>query len=170
MFRHRRLIFGLERGNSDNVNTGKKKHTKNPINIFEKSVYVWCWFVMFASESSHASSFKNFWICASQKPQPSKKCTTRWKHWDRTMPPLTKRNKTCTANKQNTLWRKGVVSFFCRWLCVQLGRLKVNVSGFEIPEMWLWSGVRTLVLLQQSGRMSSGFPTVTYAQRITVED
>lgn len=170
MFRHRRLIFGLERGNSDNVNTGKKKHTKNPINIFEKSVYVWCWFVMFASESSHASSFKNFWICASQKPQPSKKCTTRWKHWDRTMPPLTKRNKTCTANKQNTLWRKGVVSFFCRWLCVQLGRLKVNVSGFEFPEMWLWSGVRTLVSPQQSRRMSSGFPKVTNAQRITVED
>lgn len=56
----------------------KKKHTKKkPINMFEKSVYVWCWFVMFASESSHASSFKNFWICASQKPQPSKKCTTR---------------------------------------------------------------------------------------------
>lgn len=32
---------------------------------------------MFASESSHASSFKNSWICVSSKPQPTKKCTTR---------------------------------------------------------------------------------------------
>lgn len=32
---------------------------------------------MFASESSHASSFKNSWICESLKPQPTKKCTTR---------------------------------------------------------------------------------------------
>lgn len=129
---------------------------------------------MFASESSHASSFKNFWICASQKPQPSKKCTTRWKHWDRTMPPLTKRNKTCTANKQNTLWRKGVVSFVCRWLCIQLGRLKVvDVSIFEFPDFWnvalIWrENARIAVTKRQN--WFSDFPTAANAQRITVED
>lgn len=64
---------------------------------------------MFASESSHASSFKNSWICESLKPQPTKKCTTRL-HALGSEDAISlkgkkkkKRIKTCTANKQNTL-------------------------------------------------------------------
>lgn len=40
---------------------------KKWVNTYENSLYVWCWFVMFASESSHASSFKISWICDTQK-------------------------------------------------------------------------------------------------------
>lgn len=63
--------FDLECGKDNNVNKHKKL-----VNTYKKSLYVWCWFVMFASESSHASSFKNSWICEFRKTA-TKKCTTR---------------------------------------------------------------------------------------------
>lgn len=61
--------FDLEHGKDNNVN----KHKKRQLNTYKKSIYVWCWFVMFASESSHTSSFKNSWICESQKNATNEK-------------------------------------------------------------------------------------------------
>lgn len=58
---------------------------------------------MFASGSSHASSYSNnSWICVSQREKEERKatnkeCTTRWRallddmHWDLMMPPLEKK-------------------------------------------------------------------------------
>lgn len=85
---------------------------KKWVNTYKNSLYVWCWFVMFASESSHASSFKISWICDTQKNRnPQRSALLEYMHWDLMMPPL-KNSKTekkmkkikYTANKTNTLW------------------------------------------------------------------
>lgn len=134
---------------------------------------------MFASESSHAGSSKNSWICESHKPQPSKKCTTRWKHWDLMMPPLTKRNTTCTANKQNPLWRMSLVSFFClrlwnqfnafnSWLFKYLNSLKFRFYAWQCIK-----ATKKKIKLQGfiCGKISCQvFSTATKAQRIKVSD
>lgn len=61
----------------DEVRTIMLINTKKMRKYLQEIIIHWCWFVMFASESSQASSFKNSWICAPQKQQPMKKCTSR---------------------------------------------------------------------------------------------
>ena len=86
-----------------------KKNCKN-------SLYVWCWFVMFASESSHASRFKSSWFCVTpEKRDQPLSALLEYMHWDRTMPTQKKKHptkKTCTANKvKYTLNHSGVSVF-----------------------------------------------------------
>lgn len=102
------LVPSAVKGN--NVNKHKKKTSKN---TYKKSIYVWCWFVMFASGSSHASSYyKNSWICVSQekkkKTATNKECTTRWHALGSDDASSSKKKyKLCTANKWNTHWSAG---------------------------------------------------------------
>ena len=67
---------------------------KRWVNTYKKSLYVWCWFVMFASESSHASSFKKFLdLRVPKNPTPRRSALLEYMHWALMQPNLKKKKK-----------------------------------------------------------------------------